>query len=275
MNHETHGNGNSNGTRIDLHVHFDVGGSTAPGALITALINSLSKQDSIMATLQQILDDVTANGTAIGSLSAFIDGLKQQIADALAGVNLPVAVQAEIDAVFTGVQANKAALATALAGNMTTPPVTTVPGTGLPVTTPPGTVIPGTGLPVTTVPGTTLPGTTLPGTTLPGTTLPVTTLPGVTPPVAGAATVVLTATPTPVAVAASVTLSAKVSGNPAPMGTVSFYDGAAWLADAALAAGTGTFAVTFATVGDHVITASYPQTTGTAIISSPVTVTVV
>ena len=38
----------------------------------------------------------------------------KQVADALAGVTVPTAVQAKIDAVFAGVEANKAKVQTAL-----------------------------------------------------------------------------------------------------------------------------------------------------------------
>jgi len=70
-----------------------------------------------MATLQQVMDDVTAEKTAIDSVSALVGGLRQQIADALSGVNLPPAVQAQVDAVFAQAEQNKAALAAALAAN--------------------------------------------------------------------------------------------------------------------------------------------------------------
>ncbi len=67
-----------------------------------------------MATLDQILDDVTAEPTQIDSLSALIAGLKQQLADALSGVTLPTAVQAKVDAIFTQAEANKQKLVDAI-----------------------------------------------------------------------------------------------------------------------------------------------------------------
>lgn len=68
-----------------------------------------------MADLDQVLADVQAEATLIAGISTFVDGLKKQLADALVGVTLPAAVQAKIDAVFAGVEANKGALASAMA----------------------------------------------------------------------------------------------------------------------------------------------------------------
>lgn len=67
-----------------------------------------------MATLDQVLQDVNDESDELDKLSALIAGLKQQLADALAGVTLPAGVQAKIDAVFAGAEANKAKINTAL-----------------------------------------------------------------------------------------------------------------------------------------------------------------
>jgi hypothetical protein len=77
----------------------------------------IKNQETMMATLDDVLADVTAETTQIASLSALIDGLKQQVADALAGATLPPATQAKIDEIFTAAEANKAAIAKALAAN--------------------------------------------------------------------------------------------------------------------------------------------------------------
>ena len=77
----------------------------------------------IMATLDDVLADVTQESTDLDSISALIAGLKQQIADALAGVTLPPATQAKVDAIFTGAETNKGKIATALAANV--PPAMT------------------------------------------------------------------------------------------------------------------------------------------------------
>lgn len=68
-------------------------------------------------TLDQILQDVTDESTVIDSISTLIDGLRQQLADALSGTTLPPAVQAKIDAVFAQAETNKTKLANALVVN--------------------------------------------------------------------------------------------------------------------------------------------------------------
>lgn len=73
-----------------------------------------------MATLDQVLEDVTAETTQLDSISALIAGLRQQIADALAGVTLPPAVQQKVDAIFAQAETNKAKIATALDANTPT-----------------------------------------------------------------------------------------------------------------------------------------------------------
>lgn len=74
----------------------------------------LVNQEQIMATLDQVLSDVTDEGTRLDSLSALIDGLKKQVADALAGTTLPPPVQAKVDAIFAAAEANKGKIDTAL-----------------------------------------------------------------------------------------------------------------------------------------------------------------
>jgi len=71
-----------------------------------------------MATLDQITQDMADETTAIDGLSTFIAGLKQQLADALAGATLNPATQAKVDAIFAAAEANKAKLAAALAANV-------------------------------------------------------------------------------------------------------------------------------------------------------------
>lgn len=81
----------------------------------------------IMATLDEVLTDVAAESTQIDSLSTLTAGLKQQLADALAGTTLPPATQAKIDAVFAGVEANKAKVVTAINTNTAAAAVPVVP----------------------------------------------------------------------------------------------------------------------------------------------------
>lgn len=51
-------------------------------------------------TLDETLAKVTEGKTKTESLIALFAGLKQQLADVLAGVSLPLAVQQKVDAIF-------------------------------------------------------------------------------------------------------------------------------------------------------------------------------
>lgn len=82
----------------------------------TTLVKLERKEDNIMATLDEILSDVQAESTLIGSISQLIAGLQVQLNDVLAG-NLPPAVQQKVDAIFQQVEANKQALAEAAVAN--------------------------------------------------------------------------------------------------------------------------------------------------------------
>lgn len=73
-----------------------------------------------MATLDEVLELVTAADTKQDSIIALLNGLKQQLADALSGVTLPPPVQAKIDAIWNQAKANADELDTAIAAN--TPP---------------------------------------------------------------------------------------------------------------------------------------------------------
>lgn len=73
--------------------------------------------DRIMASLDDVLNDVTAESTVIDSLVVLLNGIKQQLADALSGTVIPPAVQAKIDAIFTQAEANKTKLSDAVTAN--------------------------------------------------------------------------------------------------------------------------------------------------------------
>lgn len=78
----------------------------------------LRRLDHMAKTLDDILADVAEESTTLDSLSVFVQGLKQQIADALSGVTLPPAAQAKVEAVFAGIEANKAKAAKAMEANV-------------------------------------------------------------------------------------------------------------------------------------------------------------
>ena len=78
-------------------------------------------EEKLMATLDEILAEVTAQTTKIDSIDTLLDGMRQQIADLIAAQgNVPAELQAKIDAVFVAAQANSAKIDTAIAEN--TPP---------------------------------------------------------------------------------------------------------------------------------------------------------
>lgn len=100
--------------RIDLHHHDD----DETRRLLRLILKA---QENILATLDDVLNDVTAESTRLDSIATLIDGLKQQIADALAGVTLPPAVQAKVDQIFTAAETNKAKIDAALNTNVPPP----------------------------------------------------------------------------------------------------------------------------------------------------------
>lgn len=81
----------------------------------------IRKQEAMMATLDDVLSEVTDESTRLDSIQALIDGVKQQLADALAGTTLPPATQAKIDAVFSGLTTNKGKIDKALNANAPAP----------------------------------------------------------------------------------------------------------------------------------------------------------
>ena len=90
---------------------------TDPADVLAAISEVQQTLGAIMASLDQVLTDVQDESTQIDALSTLTAGLKQQLADALAGVNLPPDVQAKVDAVFAGVEANKAKVVAAINAN--------------------------------------------------------------------------------------------------------------------------------------------------------------
>ena len=100
---------------MDIHVYIHQETDTRLDRVLALL-------EKIMATLEEVLADVTAESTALDSISTLITGLKDQLAAALAGTGISPEVQAQIDAIFTQAEANKAKIAAALAANVVTPP---------------------------------------------------------------------------------------------------------------------------------------------------------
>ena len=88
------------------------------------------KQELIMATLQEIVDEVAGQKTVVDGIQAFVDGLRAQIGSI---PSISAVDQAKIDSIFAAVDANTKAITAALTFN--TPPV--VP----PVSEPPPPVV--------------------------------------------------------------------------------------------------------------------------------------
>lgn len=70
------------------------------------------------STLQDLVNDVAAESTQVGVVAAFIANLQAQLA-AIPG--LTAEQQTQINTIFTGMEANKAALAAAMAPRVVTP----------------------------------------------------------------------------------------------------------------------------------------------------------
>lgn len=106
-----------------------------------AILNT--KLETIMATLDDVLADVTAESAGIDSLGVLITQLKEQVAGATSGT-LPPDVQAKVDAIFTQAEANKAKIMAAInAQPGSTPPTVAAPLRTDPA---PGNTIPATNL---------------------------------------------------------------------------------------------------------------------------------
>jgi len=76
-----------------------------------------NKVNKMSATIDDILKAVEQERTLEASLITLVNGLQQQLHDALAGVTLPPAVQAKLDAALQNINANSTALSTAIAAN--------------------------------------------------------------------------------------------------------------------------------------------------------------
>ena len=82
------------------------------------VVNLLEK---IMATLDQVLAEVTSESTRLDSMNTLIQGLKKQINDALANQTLTPESQTKLDAIWGGLQDNKAKIDVALNTNVPAP----------------------------------------------------------------------------------------------------------------------------------------------------------
>lgn len=100
----------------NLHMHADV-------CADKKLCQLIEITEQIMATLDQVLQKVTDQDTALDSVRELIVGLRQQLKDALANANLSPENQAKVDAIFAAAEKNSAEIVEALAENVPPPDV--------------------------------------------------------------------------------------------------------------------------------------------------------
>lgn len=85
---------------------------------ILAILKSIQQTERTeMSTLDDLLTEVTKQQGEVASVQTFIQGLQQQLSDALSGISLPPAQQQKVDTIFADLQANDAALAAAITTN--------------------------------------------------------------------------------------------------------------------------------------------------------------
>lgn len=89
-------------------------------------LDILIKKGNLMnQTTQQVLDAVTAETTLEQSAIALISNLQTQLTAALANTTIDPADQANLNTIFTDLQANATALSAALTANTPAAPATT------------------------------------------------------------------------------------------------------------------------------------------------------
>ena len=109
--------------RLDVYLHLvDIQADHRLDQLVTIVKQIQTRQEAMMATLDETLALVTAETTQLDSVIALIDGLKAQLDEVLAGTTLPPAVQAKVDAIFSAAGANAAKIVDALDTNVPPPP---------------------------------------------------------------------------------------------------------------------------------------------------------
>lgn len=81
------------------------------------LLTIKNQNQSIMATLDQVLASVTENETVGDSIVTLLNSIKTRLDEALSGTNLPPAVQAKVDAIFASSERDKQKLADAIVAN--------------------------------------------------------------------------------------------------------------------------------------------------------------
>lgn len=106
---------------INVHhyIHFEQDAGTVQFRKDVLGLLQIIKQngEAIMRTLDETLAAVTAEDTKVDSIIVLVNGLKQQLADALAGTTLPPAIQAKVDAIFDTATASAGKIDAAITAN--------------------------------------------------------------------------------------------------------------------------------------------------------------
>jgi uncharacterized protein YoxC len=74
----------------------------------------LKNTENIMATLDEVLKDVTDESTQLDGISTLVSGLQKQVKDALENSSISPADQAKIDQIFNQAESNKQKILNAL-----------------------------------------------------------------------------------------------------------------------------------------------------------------
>jgi len=98
--------------------------------MIRALQVIHGKEIKIMATLEDLVADVAEEETVADSVVTLLHGIKTQLDDVLKNAKLTPGQQAQVDAVFSKMESNKAKLAQAVIDNTDQAPDTTAGGGG-------------------------------------------------------------------------------------------------------------------------------------------------
>lgn len=104
------------------YFHGDDGISQSLVLILDRLNLIIQNQNKMDVTLDQTLESVTSNGTVGDSIVTLVTSLKKSLDDALAGITLPPAVQAKINAIFEASEADKAKLQEAILANTPSQP---------------------------------------------------------------------------------------------------------------------------------------------------------
>lgn len=95
----------------------DAQSSRVNQAILRELQQLNQRLDLMARTLDETLAAVQDEGTKEDSLIALVNGIEQQLKDALSGTTIPPAQQAKIDAIFDGLAANSAKVQAAIDAN--------------------------------------------------------------------------------------------------------------------------------------------------------------